>query len=75
MKYGIITKITHPDKVSTQFKFRNRYYTAFARMFIVAGRWTQNDCENCCKNLKHYMLTDMNIDCLTEGKSYSMYKD
>jgi hypothetical protein len=45
---------------ATQFKFRNRYYTAFGRLFIVAGRYTEEDYQKCC-DMKHYRLSNMNI--------------
>lgn len=57
---------------ATQFKFKNRYYTAFGNLFITVGRFTEEDYQKCC-DLKKYELTNMDIDTIKTGSLVAIY--
>lgn len=57
---------------ATQFKFRNRYYTAFGRAFVVAGRYMEED-YSACTAKKHYLLKNMNISQIKTGDVVQMW--
>ena len=74
---GIVDKATRVGDGVTQFRFRSRYYTAFGRLFIAAGKYTGNDDYDKACEAPHYMFTDMS-DTTPEylnGKRLSMFRD
>jgi len=67
IKYGQGEIISEYPTGIRLIKFRGRYYTAYGRMFVVAGNHVNTDYDKVC-TMKHYnfcdwsQLTDMYVD-------------